>query len=224
MISYHIRDYISLLTLQNAFNSRDFCLSDEYLNKNTPLFPTEEYLYIQPLLKKGLIVYKNAIGFDIFKPLEKESLRNTQFSILRHIEEEKFNQSEIIGLRNEINAMECCNLMNRCIGKLRNTDNFSLSSKNQLFIQDSLNVLTVNQVVHVIQAVFNSSQHLIKTGEFCQKTAASQYIHLFQTRLRQVLEGKQRAIEEKETPNNYVQSQYNYIFFLNFFKELRNSI
>lgn len=220
MSSYHIRDYISLLTLQNAFNSRDFCLSDEYLNKNTPLFPTEEYLFIQPLLKKGLIVYKNAIGFDMFQPLEKESLRNTQFSILRHIEEEKFNQSEIIGLRNEINAMECCNFMNQYISQLRNTDNFSLSQKSRHFIQESLNFLTVNQVVHVIQAVFKSSQHLIKTGEFSQKKAASQYIHLFQTRLRQVLEGKQRAIEEKETPDNYVQSQYSKIFFYYFCNEL----
>ena len=42
MISYDIRDYISLLTLMNAFNSREFRLSDEYLNKNTPLFPDNE--------------------------------------------------------------------------------------------------------------------------------------------------------------------------------------
>ena len=186
-------------------------------HKNTPLFPTEEYLYIQPLLKKGLIVYKNAIGFDIFKPLEKESLRDTQFSILSHVGAVKFNQKEIIDLKNEIHAMECCNFMNQCISQLRNTDNFSLSQKSRQFIQESLNVLTVNQVVHVIHAVFKSSQHLIKTGEFSQKIAASQYIHLFQTRLRQVLEGKQKAIEEKETPNNYVQSQYSQIFFCYFY-------
>ena len=70
MISYDIRDYISLLTLMNAFNSREFRLSDEYLNKNTPLFPDNEYIFINSLLNKGLIVYKNAIGFDMFKPLE----------------------------------------------------------------------------------------------------------------------------------------------------------
>ena len=220
MISYDIRDYISLLTLMNAFNSRDFRLSDEYLNKNTPLFPDNEYIFINSLLNKGLIVYKNAIGFDMFKPLEEETLRDTQFTILTHIEEEKFSQREIIGLKNEIQAIECCNFMNQCISKLRNTDHFSLSLKTRLFIQESLKVLTVNQVVHVIQAVFNSSQHLIKTGEFSQKIAAGQYIHLFKTRLRQVLEGKQRAFEEKETPNNYVQSQYSQIFFLNFYSDL----
>ena len=220
MISYDIRDYISLLTLMNAFNSRDFRLSDEYLNKNTPLFPDNEYIFINSLLNKGLIVYKNAIGFDMFKPLEEETLRDTQFTILTHIEEEKFSQREIIGLKNEIQAIECCNFMNQCISKLRNTDHFSLSLKTRLFIQESLKVLTVNQVVHVIQAVFNSSQHLIKTGEFSQNIAAGQYIHLFKTRLRQVLEGKQRAFEEKETPNNYVQSQYSQIFFLNFYSDL----
>ncbi|SKA57565.1 hypothetical protein SAMN02745213_00254 [Succinivibrio dextrinosolvens DSM 3072] len=217
MISYDIRDYISLLTLLNAFNSRDFRLSDEYLNKNTPLFPDNEYFFINSLLSKGLIVYKNAIGFDIFKPLEDKTFRDTQFTILSHMEEEKFSQKEIIGLKNEIHAMECCNFMNHCICQLRNTDNFSLSQKSRQFIQESLNVLTVNQVVHVIHAVFKSSQHLIKTGAFTQKIAASQYIHLFQTRLRQVLEGKQRAIEEKETPNNYVQSQYSQIFFCYFY-------
>ena len=220
MISYDIRDYISLLTLMNAFNSRDFRLSDEYLNKNTPLFPDNEYIFINSLLNKGLIVYKNAIGFDMFKPLEEETLRDTQFTILTHIEEEKFSQREIIGLKNEIQAIECCNFMNQCISKLRNTDHFSLSLKTRLFIQESLKVLTVNQVVHVIQAVFNSSQHLIKTGEFSQKIAAGQYIHLFKTRLRQVLEGKQRAFEEEKTPNNYVQSQYSQIFFLNFYSDL----
>lgn len=217
MICYDIRDYISLLTLLNAFNGSDFRLSDEYLNKATPLFPGEEYLFILPLLKKGLIVYKDATGFDMFKPLDKEKLRDTQFTILSHLGEETFKQNEIISLKNEIHAMECCNFMNHCISQLRNTDNFSLSQKSRQFIQESLNVLTVNQVVHVILAVFKSSQHLIKTGEFSQKIATSQYIHLFQTRLRQVLEGKQRAIEEKETPNNYVQSQYSQIFFYYYF-------
>lgn len=223
MITYDIRDYISILTIQNAFNGTDFCLKEDYLNKPTPLFPEDEYLYILPLIKKGLIIYRNAFGFDMFAPLSRESFKETCFRIITPLPEVSFNKEEIMRHKQEIDAIECCNYMNLCLGQLRNTDNFSLSLKTRNSIREALNVLTVTQLIHIIQAVLRSSLHLVKTGYFSKKIAAGQYIHLFQTRLRQVLEGKQQAIEEKETPYNYIQSQYSQIFFLNFCSELEES-
>lgn len=214
MIEFSIKDYVSLLTLNFVFKENSFCLAD--YKGNVPLFPSTDETYINPLLRKYLIREKKT--FELSDNTYIPDINNSLFEIVKTPKEHNFSDKEIRDLQNEISFFECLNYMKICLSDFRK--NPSVSSDTAHLIKESLNVLSIQQVVHIILAAKNSSMHLLKHNYFDPVIACSQCIKLFKGNLIKAVKGEMIAKEERSIPVGFVHSVYSYIFFLCFIVNL----